>query len=80
MRSPEEFAQRHLHDAINTPLDQLRAALPQLARARPIVTVCGEGGGRSHRAALLLRRAGVAEVSWLCGGMLGATQENQDAR
>ncbi|MDP2342700.1 MAG: rhodanese-like domain-containing protein [Deltaproteobacteria bacterium] len=37
-------------------------------RASKVVTVCGKGGGRSDRAAQLLRERGFVDVAALCGG------------
>lgn len=69
VRSPAEYAAGHITGARNLPLDRLPEALGELARGRPIVTVCGKGGGRSEAAAALLRENGFEPVRSLCGGM-----------
>ncbi len=51
------------------PLGELPARVGELARDRPIVTVC-RSGARSAQAAVLLGKAGFANVANLAGGML----------
>ncbi len=70
VRGPDEFAADHVDGAVNIPLDALPAALDRL-RAAPagVVTVCASGGGRSERAAQLLREGGLGKVWSLCGGV-----------
>jgi MFS family permease len=67
VRSPDEYAQGHVSGAINVPLDALAVRASELPRSATIITVCGEGGGRSERAAALLRSLGFRSRS-LCGG------------
>ena len=69
--------------ARHLPMADLGAAVATLPPGRPVVTVC-RSGTRSAQAALLLARAGVAEVANLAGGMLrwrgeGYTVEGGDA-
>ncbi len=68
VRSPVEFAAGHVTGARNIPLDALAARARELSQGFEIVTVCGKGGGRSERAAELLRSLGFASVRSLCGG------------
>lgn len=79
VRSAEEFAGGHVDGARNVPLDGLgEASLDGLSGAI-LVTVCGKGGGRSERAAALLRDRGVSTVRSLCGGTtawLAGTKES----
>jgi rhodanese-related sulfurtransferase len=51
------------------PLAELQSRLGELDRARPVVTVC-RSGTRSAQAAVLLGKAGLAQVANLAGGML----------
>lgn len=71
VREPAEFAGPlgHLRGARLIPLGELPQRLAELDRARPVVTVC-RSGTRSAQAALMLARAGFAEVANLSGGML----------
>ncbi|MEI7447827.1 MAG: MBL fold metallo-hydrolase, partial [Burkholderiales bacterium] len=71
VREPDEFAGPlgHIDGARSIPLGQLAARADELARDRPVVTVC-RSGARSAQAATLLQKAGFAEVANLAGGML----------
>lgn len=71
VRSPEEFQTAHVEGAVNIPIDTLDARASELPRDALIVTVCGKGGGRSDRAAALLRERGFASARALCGGTQG---------
>jgi glyoxylase-like metal-dependent hydrolase (beta-lactamase superfamily II)/rhodanese-related sulfurtransferase len=51
------------------PLAELPARSGELARDRPVVTVC-RSGARSAQAAVLLHKAGFADVANLAGGMI----------
>ena len=68
VRSPEEFGTGHVTDAINIPLDALDTRDSELRRDAVIITVCGKGGGRSERAASMLRARGFSQIRSLCGG------------
>jgi len=68
VRSPEEFRAGHVTGATNIPLDALDTRAGGLRRDALIVTVCGKGGGRSERAASMLRARGFSQVRSLCGG------------
>lgn len=71
VREPQEFAGTlgHVPGARLVPLGTLRAALQELSREQPIVTVC-RSGARSAQAAVLLQKAGFDRVANLAGGML----------
>jgi sulfur dioxygenase len=72
VREPSEFGGPlgHIAGARLIPMDDLDARAPaELDRARPVVTVC-RSGTRSAQAALLLGKAGFAQVANLAGGML----------
>ena len=68
VRSPEEFELDHVEGAVNIPVDLLSESLERIERGVAVVTVCGKGGGRSERAARLLRDRGWTEARPLCGG------------
>jgi MFS family permease len=68
VRPAADFERAHVADALNIPLAELGASLSSIDLSRPIITICGKGGGRSLDAALMLQQAGAGEVAWLCGG------------
>jgi rhodanese-related sulfurtransferase len=71
VRGPDEFIGPlgHIAGATNLPLNDLPERLPDLVRQdRPVVVVC-KTDRRSSIAADQLRKAGVADVSVLRGGM-----------
>lgn len=62
VRTPEEFAERHLPGAINIPVQELARRMGELEpRDRPLVLYC-RSGSRSARAAKLLGDAGFGAV------------------
>ena len=71
VREAAEFggALGHIAGARLVPLAELPARLAEIDRERPVVTVC-RSGTRSAQAAVLLAKAGVAQVANLAGGML----------
>lgn len=69
VRAPEEFAAGHIDGATNIPLDALPDEFARLRSAAAVVTVCTSGGGRSERAAQLLRDCRLGPVRSLRGGM-----------
>ena len=71
VREPAEFTGPlgHIRGAVLMPLGELQSRLGELNVARPVVTVC-RSGTRSAQAAVLLGKAGRAEVANLAGGML----------
>jgi len=56
VRSPAEFAERHIAGSINVPVEDLRRRLPELPR-RPLIFYC-HTGARACIAASMLRKAG----------------------
>lgn len=70
VRSPEEFAEKHIPEAVNIPLDELERAFSQLDKNLFSITACGKGGGRSAKGAEILRQGGFRS-NWLCGGTFG---------
>lgn len=57
VRTPEEFAEGHVDGATNVPVDALAERLADVPKEREVVVYC-RSGGRSARAASLLREAG----------------------
>jgi rhodanese-related sulfurtransferase len=57
VRTPEEFADGHVSEAINIPVQELDARMGELSRERPVVVYC-RSGRRSDAAASALRAAG----------------------
>lgn len=71
VRSPEEYANGHLPEAVNIPLTELMERARSWSPKERIITVCAKGGGRSAQAAQVLRDMGLGKTWWLCGGTLG---------
>jgi rhodanese-related sulfurtransferase len=65
VRTPREYAEGHIPDAINIPIDVLPAKLREmkLSKDTTIVTTC-DHGGRSSRAALELQKLGYTATSF----------------
>ena len=67
VRTPEEFAARHLPNAVNIPVDEVSSRLGDIEKlvggdkARPIVAYCASGA-RSKKATLALEAAGHTRV------------------
>jgi rhodanese-related sulfurtransferase len=68
VRSPREYAGKHIADAMNIPLSRLREQLDSIPRERPVILHCA-GGYRSSIAASLLARHGVTQVTEMAGGL-----------
>ena len=60
VREPDEFADGHLPDAVNVPLDSITSRLDEL-RTSPVVLYC-QSGLRSQRAMHLLEKEQLAQV------------------
>jgi len=71
VRETREFtdALGHIRGARLMPLSQLAARAEEIARERPVVTVC-RSGARSAQATVLLQKEGFKDVANLAGGML----------
>ncbi len=67
VRSVREFGEGHIDGALNLPLSQLGERLADVPD-RALLVYCA-GGYRSSLAVSMLRRAGVADVSNLVGGL-----------
>jgi rhodanese-related sulfurtransferase len=69
VREPWEFETSSIAGARLIPLGTLPTALPTLDPAREIVVLC-RVGGRSARAADIMREAGFERVRSLAGGLV----------
>jgi glyoxylase-like metal-dependent hydrolase (beta-lactamase superfamily II)/rhodanese-related sulfurtransferase len=68
VRSRPEWEEKHVEDAVNTPLSRLTESAAQLPRDRTIVVYCASGY-RSAIAASLLMHLGFPRVADLVGGL-----------
>jgi len=71
VRSPEEYAEKHIPGALNIPLDEIEIRSNELSKQAIIITACGKGGGRSAQAAEKLKQRGFIKAIFLCGGTFG---------
>jgi NADPH-dependent 2,4-dienoyl-CoA reductase/sulfur reductase-like enzyme/rhodanese-related sulfurtransferase len=62
VRTPAEFAAGHIPNAVNVPIDELRARLDEIPRDRPIATYC-QVGQRGYLATRILGQSGFAAVN-----------------
>ncbi len=63
VRDRKEFEDGHIPWAKHIPLKELSKRMNELPSNKPIITVCGKGGGRSAEAAAMIEGA-----DWLEGG------------
>lgn len=70
VRTAEDYASRHIVDAVNIPLEELEKRVDELApdQERPIAIICTTDR-RSRKAAQMLGREGFADVHVVLGGM-----------
>lgn len=72
VRSPSEFASRHIDGAVNVPVDQLDERMAEVEKLaggdaqKPIVVYCA-AGGRAAQAKEMLLKAGHTKVTNLGG-------------
>lgn len=71
IRSSPEFVEGHIEGARHLPIEGLPSSAQELPKDARIVTVCNKGGGRSEKAASLLREHGWENAYWLQGGYFG---------
>jgi glyoxylase-like metal-dependent hydrolase (beta-lactamase superfamily II)/rhodanese-related sulfurtransferase len=69
VRSVLEFAQAHIKDAINVPIDMLSAKTTELSQANKTYIVLCRTGNRSPMAADMLIQSGIHSVKVMDGGM-----------
>lgn len=69
VRSPQEFAQGHLPNAVLAPLQALNAHALQWQKDTPILAVC-RSGARSYMASSALLQMGFTDVTNLVGGVM----------
>jgi rhodanese-related sulfurtransferase len=67
VRSPVEFAESHLPEAVNIPIDELPKRCEEINKDKKVVAICAHGI-RSAKAAKLLASKGYKSES-LLGGM-----------
>lgn len=70
VRSPSEFAEIHIKDSINIPVNMLAAKLNELNQADQAYIVFCHTGSRSMMAADMLLQSGMASVKVMQGGMI----------
>jgi NADPH-dependent 2,4-dienoyl-CoA reductase/sulfur reductase-like enzyme/rhodanese-related sulfurtransferase len=58
VRTPEEFAESHIPEAVNIPVDELRRRLGEVPRDREVATYC-QVGQRGYLATRILLQAGL---------------------
>jgi rhodanese-related sulfurtransferase len=73
VRMPEEFAQRAIKGAINTPLYTLRETVAEFDRSRKYIAYCNTGE-RSAAAAFIMSKLGF-EAFALQGGIAGMIRQ-----
>lgn len=75
VRTPEEYAEGHVPNAINIPHDQIEAHLAELEarKSGPVVLYC-KSGRRAGLAAEALAKAGFTNLLHLTGDMQGWTE------
>lgn len=79
VRSPDEYSEGHVPDAINIPVDELDERSAELPQDRPVVTYCNmyhPGSSRGGRAADLLQALGF-QTSALNGGYPAWLETNE---
>jgi rhodanese-related sulfurtransferase len=71
VRTPEEFGEGHLEDALNIDYraDEFEQAVSKLDKSKPVYVYC-RSGGRSAGAALHMRQSGFGRVYELKGGII----------
>ena len=74
VRTPEEYAEKHLKDAVNINFngDDFVDMVAKLDKSKPILVYC-LSGGRSAKAAALISKKGATDVYNLDGGILAWT-------
>ncbi|HZQ54772.1 MAG TPA: MBL fold metallo-hydrolase [Bryobacteraceae bacterium] len=68
VRTPREWAARHIDGSVNVPLNHLPERIAELPRNRRIAVYCA-GGYRSSIAASILHQYGITDLIELAGGL-----------
>jgi chromate transporter len=68
IRSAAEYAKLHVPDAINIPVEELKAQQQSFSKDDVIVCICNHGKERSQQAAELLYNSGFENTYYLTGG------------
>lgn len=78
VRTPEEFAEGHLENAINMDIngDNFDASVASLDKEKPVMVYC-KAGGRSAKAAAKLKEMGFKSISDLDGGITNWNSEKK---
>ncbi|WP_264558294.1 rhodanese-like domain-containing protein [Flavobacterium sp. N2270] len=78
VRTPEEFAEGHLPNAINVNVmdDNFDAEMAKLDKEKPVMVYC-KSGGRSAKAASKLKVQGFKNISDLDGGITSWKQADK---
>jgi rhodanese-related sulfurtransferase len=76
VRSPSEFEESRLKNALNIPLNDLEKRLEEIPKDRPALVHCA-GGYRSTIACSLLQKNGLANAINLIGGLEAVSGESQ---
>jgi phage shock protein E len=67
VRTDDEFNARHIDGAVNIPVEDLQQRIAELTdKKRPVIVYC-KSGGRSAKAAAMLKAAGFSQVHDLGG-------------
>ncbi len=68
VRSPREWATRHIEGSVNVPLNHLQERIAEIPRDRRIAVHCA-GGYRSSIAASILHQHGITNLIEMAGGL-----------
>jgi rhodanese-related sulfurtransferase/glyoxylase-like metal-dependent hydrolase (beta-lactamase superfamily II) len=68
VRSPREWAAKHIDGSLNVPLNHLRERIAEIPRDRRIAVHCA-GGYRSSIAASILHQSGITNLIEMAGGL-----------
>jgi hydroxyacylglutathione hydrolase len=68
VRSPREWAARHIDNSVNIPLNHLQERVPEIPRNHRIAVHCA-GGYRSSIAASILHQYGITDLVEMAGGL-----------
>lgn len=67
VRTPAEFAEGHIAEAVNLPLNQVKARIDEVPNNKTVYVIC-RSGNRSAQASEILNKAG-KNVKNVAGGM-----------